>query len=106
MPVGARSLIFRYVAIDSDTDISADVIELSLDQVVWVTATHASPSAGAQAAYLVANPLQFGARYWVRVLTGPGQTLIPPYGHSILHGRITDNPEIPYIAWSLDIPTD
>lgn len=103
----ARSKINRFFPIDCDTDITTDTVELSLDQATWTPAVHGAPSAAVQTDYLQHHPLRNGlTRYWVKVYTGPDQPIAPVYGIQTVHGRVTDNPDIPYLGWTLTVPTD
>lgn len=103
----AQTKIYRYFPIDSDKDITGDLIELSLDNVNFFTATLNAPSAAVQAAVAKANPPQLNlTRFWARIMMGPAESLKPVYGNNKVHGRITDNPEVPRLVWDLFVPPD
>lgn len=103
----ARSKVYRFFPIDTSADISADLVELSLDQSTWLAATHNAPDSNVQVQYAIDHPVKLNlTRQWVRILSGPTETFAPSYGEQKVHGRVTDNPEIPYLAWDLHIDKD
>lgn len=102
----ALSLVYRYFSVDCDTDPTQDLIEISSDKITWSPAGWVDPPAGADAAEL-GHPVAAGlTRYWLSTLTGPGQALAPTYGTSLVHGRLTDHPEIPYFRWKIYAPLE
>jgi hypothetical protein len=101
----ATSVEYRYFSIDASHDITTDVVELSLDRVTWVTATHAAPTAWEIAQAAVDKPIPAGkTRYWVRVLCGPAADLPVVRGRNVVTGRVTDTPEIPELTWTVYAP--
>jgi hypothetical protein len=103
LALSKRPLFFP---IDCDTDISADLVEVSLDQVTWTACTHTAPSTTVQTDYLQRHPTKGLTRYWVKVFAGPDQPIAPVYGIQTVHLRVTDNPDIPYLGYTLTVPTD
>ena len=98
----ATSVEYRYFRIDASVDITADLVELTLDKITWVTATHASPTAGEITQAAADKPVPGGkVGYWVRVLCGPTADLPLVYGRNVVTGRVTDSPEIPELTWSV-----
>ena len=96
----ATSVEYRYFRIDASVDITADLVELTLDKITWVTATHASPSAGEIAQAAADKPVPGGkVGYWVRALCGPAAALPLVLGRNVVTGRVTDSPEIPELTW-------
>ena len=97
----ATNVIYRFVSLHSDHDISASSLELWLtDPAVKVTAT----SVATATVPPVDTPVPAGrTRYWWRILWGPGQTLIPVDGPNKLHGKLTDTPEILFYTWTVHI---
>lgn len=91
---------YHYVSLDSDKDLSGNVLTVSVDSEEWVTAEHhaAPTSAGS-----LPTPADGFTRYWWRVLIGPGQPLDPTGRPEplTLYGRLTDTPEVLYPSWVL-----
>ena len=99
MPL-STSVEYRYFRIDASADITGDLVQLTLDRLTWVTATHASPSAGEIAQAAADKPVPGGkVGYWVRVLCGPAADLPLVLGRNVVTGRVTDSPEIPELTW-------
>lgn len=101
--------VYWYVRTDADHDISADQLQLSLDEVDWsTTGTFIAvddwpPSVAAKDATCPAAAGLTG--YWWRLLTGPANLALNR-GYNRLYGRITDNPETPHFSWILDVAAD
>lgn len=96
--MSANDVQYRYFAVDSDHDISAATLSLSLDNVSFVAATY-SPTTPPAATYLsVPSGL---TRYWWVMLLGPGQPLVPYSGQNTVTGILTDLPELLHPTWSI-----
>lgn len=106
----ARSKVYWYFPIYTppSIDISAGLVELSMDQVTWVTADHTDPPAEVIATYVAdcGVPAWATTPQWVRYLTGPATSLALSYGQNTVHGRLTDTPETPYFRWTVNVPND
>lgn len=91
---------YRYVSLDSDHDISASELELTIDGTTWVTAEPVDEADLPPTVVGLKAPETGRTRYWWRILTGPGQTLVPTStGQLRLRGRLTDTPEILEPRW-------
>lgn len=97
-----------YFAIDCIQDISADDLQLGLDRSYGVEATYVpSPPAEVVADALATQPVKAGyTRYWWSAMAGPGQDLPLVYGSQRVHGQLTDDPNVIYLAWHVVTPTD
>lgn len=97
-----------YFAIDCVQDISTDDLALSLDRSYGVSATYEpSPPAEVVSAALAQQAVAVGyTRYWWSAMAGPGMDLPLVYGKQLIHGKLTDDPSVIYVAWKVDTPTD
>lgn len=97
-----------YFAIDCAEDISADELQLSLDRTYGVTATYVpSPPDEVTSTALASQPVAAGyVRYWWSAMAGPGEDLPLRYGGQQIHGKLTDNDNVIYLAWRVSVPTD
>lgn len=100
--------VYRYVRLDVDHDVSADTLELSVDQVTWVSTGVVYIATGARPASVIAAdtahpPASGFAGYWWRVLTGPGTAFTTLYNGVTVYGRLTDTPETPHFAWKVTV---
>lgn len=91
---------YRYLSLDSDHDLTATTLKVSIDDGATFPATADHVSAPAHAASLTA-PAAGLTRYWWRVLLGPGQPLVPAAEVVNLVGELTDSPEILHPAWRI-----
>jgi len=95
----ATDVRYHYVSLDSDHDISADTLVVSLDQLTWAPTTAVAEPATAAG---LDAPATGRTRYWWQILTGPGQDVeFPADGRNILYGRLTDNPETLHLSWTI-----
>lgn len=94
---------YYYLSLDSDHDISAAQLEISLDRVTWAAASYVpDPPSTATA---LPSPAAGTTRYWWRYLFGPDADLGPltpgPTMGRTIYGRLTDNPELLEPTWSI-----
>lgn len=76
---------YRWFSVDFETDLSAEDLELSLDQTTWVTATHTTEPAGAD----FPAPAPGFTRFWWKLLIGPdGGSLMLTETDQTIYGRI------------------
>ena len=90
---------YRYLSLDSDHDISAATLKVSIDGGSTFPATATAVAAPAHAASLDA-PAAGLTRYWWRVLLGPGQALVPTRTTVQLTGELADSPETLHPSWT------
>lgn len=76
---------YHWFSIDSESDLSAVNLELSLDQTAWVTADHTTEPVLAD----FPAPEAGFTRYWWRALFGPGESLTLTETEQTVYGRIT-----------------
>lgn len=93
----------RWFAVDSDHDITTDLVEFSLDQIIWNAGTQGNPPQDVMDQENLKKPIQPGReRYWFFVIMGPGETLVPStFGKAIVHGRVNDTPSTYYLKWEV-----
>lgn len=92
---------YHYVSLDSDHDLTAGSLQLSIDGATWAPAD-AVPEADLPPTTVGLPAPETGrTRYWWRILLGTGQVLQPLSGRTRLLGRFTDSPgpEILEPAW-------
>ena len=92
---------YRYLSLDSDHDISARTLKVSIDGGATFPATADPVAAPAHAASL-AGPATGLTRYWWRVLLGPGQQLVPDAEVINLVGQLADTPEVLHPFWRIN----
>jgi hypothetical protein len=92
--------LYRHVSLDSDKDLTGNLLEVSLDRETWTAADHFAAPASASG---LIPPAEGFTRYWWRVLIGPGQALDPTGIPEplTLFGRLTDAPEVLFPSWVL-----
>lgn len=91
----------RWFAIDSDTDITGDTVEFSLDEQTWFAgAWDPSPPVHVLSAGDASNGL---TRYWATISTGPGGSLPMVRGNQVVYGRVTDAPSVPHFGWKVRV---
>ena len=91
---------YRYLSLDSDHDLTATTLKVSIDDGTTFPTTAEHVSAPAHAASLTA-PTAGLTRHWWRVLLGPGQPLVPAAEVVNLVGELADSPEILHPSWRI-----
>lgn len=102
-----KGTFYRYFRIDTDHDVSAYPLELSLDGGdTWSSSGVVNVSAADHprlAAIVAGDPPARGmTAYWWQVLTGPTSLPIPS-GAVVVRGRLAALPEVPEFAWSFTV---
>jgi hypothetical protein len=103
-----NGIVYRYFRVDADKDVSGDTLALSLDSgVTWIAgATYIASGSlpPSVAAVNSASPPAAGRTgYWWQILSGPGQLLPLATGRNVVRGRLTDSPEVPHFAWTVNV---
>jgi hypothetical protein len=86
---------YHWFSLDSEQDLSAVDLDLSLDQLTWVTADHTTEP-------LLADfpPPDAGfTRYWWKALFGPAESLTLTVPEQTVYGRITPSVETLRPTW-------
>jgi len=96
--VAIADVKYRYLSLDSDHDISATTLKVSIDGGATFPATATAVAPPAHAASLDA-PATGLTRYWWRILLGPGQPLVPTDITVELTGELADSPETLHPSW-------
>jgi hypothetical protein len=97
----AKTVVTRYFSIDADHDISGDAAAFSLDQVTWAPGTYVPAPTPRMLAAKPVVPVGL-TRYWWSLLVGPGNTLVPDLGNSVVYGKLPDTPQQLYYSWPIN----
>lgn len=90
----------RWFAVDSDHDLSGNVVSFSLvapPHNNWFVGTYGAPDADVQAELELEQPIEPGyTRYWWFIKIGSAQSIQPLCGTNIMHGKVDDTPSGTY----------
>lgn len=98
--------VYRYFRADADHDISAELFEISPDELGWFPATFIATNSLPPPVLKIHNdnPVKAGSGltgYWWRVFVGPTGAFNLARGSNEVYGRLTDSPELPHFGWTV-----
>jgi hypothetical protein len=86
---------YHWFSLDSEDDLAAVDLDLSLDQTTWVTATHTT----APLLVDLPDPAAGFTRYWWKALFGPAESLVLTTTEQTVYGRLISGVETLRPTW-------